>query len=110
MTEPLQPDSAEPAGRPGKTRTPWHPLLERLLDFALSSAYTVVPEVLVGKIPLRVDILLVRRERGELPEAKRREVSALLPLLKRFTLIEFKGPTDSLQRGDFAQLLGMRCN
>jgi hypothetical protein len=104
--EPLQPDSLEPSEQPGKTRTPWHPLLARLLDFALSSAYTVVPEVHVGKMPLRVDILLVRREGGELPEAKRREVPALLPLLNRFTLIEFKGPTDSLERGDFAQLLG----
>jgi hypothetical protein len=57
-------------------------------------------------MPLRVDILLVRREMGELSEVKRREVSALLPLLNRFTLIEFKGPTDSLERGDFAQLAG----
>ena len=29
-----------------------------------------------------------------------------MPLLNRFTLVEFKGPTDTLQRGDFAQLAG----
>ncbi len=30
----------------------------------------------------------------------------MLPLLNRFTLIEFKGPTDKMERGDFAQLVG----
>ena len=105
-TDIQQVDSPEHGDQPGKTRTWWHPLLAQMLDFALSSAYTVDKEVPVGKMPLRVDILLVRREGGELPEAKRRELSALLPLLNRFTLIEFKGPTDVLERGDFAQLLG----
>jgi hypothetical protein len=66
----------------------------------------VQDEVLVGKIPLQVDILLVRREGGVLSEAGRHEVSALVTLLNRFTLIKFKGPTDSLERGDFAQPAG----
>jgi len=56
-------------------------------------------EVLVGKLPLRVDILLIRREAGHLPETSRRDLSVLLPLLNRFTLIEFKGPTDTLEPG-----------
>ena len=30
----------------------------------------------------------------------------MLPLLNRFTLIEFKGPTDAMERGDFARLAG----
>jgi hypothetical protein len=30
----------------------------------------------------------------------------LVPLLNRFTLIEFKGPTDTLEPGDMAQLVG----
>ena len=58
--------------RPGKTRTWWHPLLTRLMDHVLARAYTVQDEVLVGKLPLRVDILLIRREDGELSEASRR--------------------------------------
>jgi hypothetical protein len=99
-------DASDRGEQPGKIRTLWHPLLARLLDFALSSAYAVQTEVLVGKMPLRVDILLIRREKGELSEVRRREVAALLPLLNRFTLIEFKSPTDSLERGDFAQLVG----
>jgi hypothetical protein len=63
-------------------------------------------EVLVGKLPLRVDILLIRRETGELPETSRGDLPVLLPLLNRFTLIEFKGPTDVLEAGDLAQLAG----
>ncbi len=78
----------------------------RLLDHELADAYSVCEEVLVGKLPLRVDILLVRRETGELSEAGRRDLTVLVPLLNRFTLIEFKGPTDALKQGDLAQLVG----
>ncbi len=98
-----QPD---PSQQPGKTRTWWHPLLARLLDHELATAYTVWEEVLVGKLPLRVDILLIRREEGQLSESHLRELSVLVPLLNRFTLIEFKGPTDKLEPGDLAQLVG----
>jgi hypothetical protein len=106
MNEPRDIHHSERADRPGKTRTWWHPLLARLLDHELATAYSVWEEVLVGRLPLRVDILLVRREEGELPEACRRDLSVLLPLLNRFTLIEFKGPTDALERGDLVQLVG----
>jgi hypothetical protein len=64
----------------------------------------LLEEVLVGKLPLRLDILLIRREAGELSAARRQDVDILLPLLNRFTLIQFKGPTDALQRGDLTQL------
>jgi hypothetical protein len=76
------------------------------LDYELATAYAVRDEVLVGKLPLRVDILLIRRESGQLPETSRRDLAVLLPLLNRFTLIEFKGPTDTLEPGDLAQLVG----
>ena len=101
MTESQQSDSSN-GETPGKIRTMWHPLLVRMLTHALSDAFTVVGEVLVGKMPLQVDILLIRREAGQMLESGRREIAALVPLLKRFTLIEFKGPTDTLERGDFA--------
>ena len=76
------------------------------MDHVLARAYTVQDEVLVGRSPLRVDILLIRREDGELSEASRRNLSVLVPLFNRFTLIEFKGPTDTLVPGDVAQLFG----
>ncbi len=106
MTERQNTVSSEREGRPGRTRTWWHPLLARLLDYELATGYAVRDEVLVGKLPLRVDILLIRREAGQLSEASRRDLSALVPLLNRFTLIEFKGPTDTLEPGDLAQLVG----
>jgi hypothetical protein len=106
MSEPENAESVDRAGRPGKIRTWWHPLLARLLDHVLASAYTVQDEVLVGKMPLRIDLLLIRREAGLLSEASRRDLSALVPLLNYWTLIEFKGPTDALEPGDVAQLLG----
>ena len=100
------PGVADRIERPGKTRTWWHPLLARLMDHLLSTAYTVQEEVSIGILPLRVDILLIRREDGQLSEASRRELSVLLPLLNRYTLIEFKAPTDSARPGDAAQLFG----
>ena len=56
------PGGADRIERPGKTRTWWHPLLARLMDHLLSTGYTVHEEVSVGRPPLRVDILLIRRE------------------------------------------------
>ena len=106
MTDAQQSNTSERGDQPGKTRTWWHPLLVRMLGFALDSAFKVEQEVSVGKLPLRVDILLIRREGGQLSEVGARELSELLPLLNRFTLIEFKGPTDAMERGDFAQLVG----
>jgi hypothetical protein len=106
MTEPQNSDRYQRESRPGKTRTWWHPLLARLLDFELATGYAVWDEVLVGKLPLRVDVLLIRREAGQLSETGRRDLSVLVPLLNRFTLLEFKGPTDTLEPGDLAQLVG----
>jgi hypothetical protein len=106
MTDKGSTDCEERPDQPGKIRTWWHPLLARLLDHALATGYRVLEEVVVGKLPLRLDILLIRREAGQLLAARRRDVDLLLPLLNRFTLIQFKGPTDALQRGDLAQLVG----
>ena len=103
MTEPQNQDRGD---RPGKTRTWWHPLLARLMDHLLSTAYTVQEEVSIGILPLRVDILLIRQEDGQLPEAACRELSVLLPLLNKYTLLEFKTAIRLGPGGDAAQLSG----
>ena len=95
-------DRAEPAG---KIRTMWHPLLVRMLTVALGSAFKVEQELYVGKMPLRVDIFLIRQQEGELSEPLTGVLSALLPLLNNFTFIEFKAPTDTMERGDFSHLI-----
>lgn len=66
-------DSSERLGQPGTKRTWWHPLLARLLAPVLATAYRVLEEVLVGKLPLRLDILLIRRKARELSEARVRD-------------------------------------
>lgn len=77
--------------------------LVRMLAHTLDPAFKVEEEVSVGKVPLRVDILLIRREGGQLSEVMARDLAESLPMLNRFTLIEFKGPTDTMERGDFAR-------
>ena len=83
----------------------WHPLLVRMLTVALGSAFKVEQELYVGKMPLRVDIFLIRQQEGQLSEPLAGALSALLPLLNRFTFIEFKAPTDAMERGDFSHLV-----
>ena len=51
MTDVQQSGSSERGDQPGKTRTWWHPLLARMLDYALGSAFKVEHEVSVGKMP-----------------------------------------------------------
>ena len=67
------------------------------LGFTLGSAFSVQEEVSVGKMPPRVDILLIRREGGQHGNPGGRNlgcVAAAQPIHS----FEFKGPTDSLER------------
>ncbi len=57
MADEQKSEGFERGDQPGKTRTWWHPLLARMLAFALNPAFKVEQEVSVGKLPLRVDIL-----------------------------------------------------
>jgi hypothetical protein len=101
--------SPEAAGSPGKTRTWWHPLLVTVLEHDLLPAFEVRDEVSVGTLPLRADIVLVRRGEAETPDRARRSFRALAERLNHWTLIEFKSPVDSLERGDLARLIGISC-
>jgi hypothetical protein len=102
---PEQPTSPS-SDQPGKTRTWWHPLLVRLLQHELSGAYDVREEVPVGKVPLRLDVVLIRRGQQQLPAEAARKLAALVQRLNRFTLVEFKAPSDALEQGDYDYLLG----
>lgn len=102
MTDPSQGESAE---APGSVRTWWHPLLVSTLKWTLQNAYEVRDEVSVGRMPLRIDVLLLRRL-GEPPEIARRELGPLMPMLNEYTAIEFKSPSDAIEPGDLDQLLG----
>jgi len=99
-------ESSAVPNSPGKLRTWWHPLLVRMLEWLLRDSCEVQDEVMVGRMPLRLDILLIRRLDIRLPEAALRDLSAICRRLNNYTLIEFKSPTDSLGRGDWNKLLG----
>jgi hypothetical protein len=99
--------AVDETNQPGKTRTWWHPLLVRLLEHELSPIFEVRNEVSVGTLPLRADIVLVRRDRSEPFGRHQNHLPALVPRLNRWTLIEFKSPVDALQRGDLDRLLGV---
>ena len=79
MTDAQQSDTSERRDQPGKTRTWWHPLLVRMLGFALDSAFKVEQEVSVGELPLQVDILLIRREGGSSPKSLRASSPSCCP-------------------------------
>jgi len=91
---------------PGKLRTWWHPLLVSLLASRLRDSCEVIGEVNVGRMPLRLDILLIRRLSIELPTIAILELRSICQRLNAYTLIEFKSPVDTLSRGDWNKLLG----
>ena len=55
-----------------------------MLRFALDPAFRVEAEVSLGKPPLRLDILLVRREGGKIPEAALQDLAALVQQVQQF--------------------------
>jgi hypothetical protein len=95
----------QPAGKPGKLRTWWHPLLARLLRWQLGNHYKLEEEVPVGQKPLQIDLLLLRKQEGELPQQARRVLAGLAEYLNELTLIELKSPSDTLRAGDFQTFL-----
>ena len=72
------PPEQQPAAKPGKIRTWWHPLLANLLRWQLGEHYHLEEEVPVGQKPLQIDILLLQKEQGELPASARRILAGLV--------------------------------
>jgi hypothetical protein len=105
MSQTPGPPAGEPEAKPGKVRTWWHPLLANLLRWQLGSHYRLEEEVPVGQKPLQIDILLLQKEQGELPQSARQMVAGLVECLGERTLVEFKSPSDTLRAGDFQTFL-----
>ena len=71
--------------RVGRTRTWWHPLFTRVLDWLLKDGYIVQGEVPVGVMPLQIDVLLVLRESGAVSPWGERYLRELVSRLRRRT-------------------------
>jgi hypothetical protein len=89
-----------PTPPPGRLRTWWHPSLAHLLRHLLGSGFEVSDEVPVGRVPLQLDLLLVRREGGGISPTAERAWAGLVEFLGPVTVIEFKGPTAALEPGN----------
>ncbi len=83
--------------------TAWHPMLVALLDAFLPSGYELIPELLLTRLPLRLDILIVRKLEEAAGQPKK--IHSILDYLSLHTVIEHKGPTDVLSGEDALVLL-----
>ena len=104
---PPPPNEPDPAEKPRKIRTWWHPLLAGFLRWQLGTHYHLEEEVPVGQKPLQIDILLLWKEQGELPASARQILAGLAEYFGSYTLLEFKSPSDTLRAGDFQTFLAL---
>jgi len=105
MDAPPQPGSEAADKKPGKIRTWWHPLLASFLRWQLGSHYQLQEEVPVGQKPLQIDVLLLRKQQGDLPEHAQQVLAGLVDYFNEITLLEFKSPSDTLRAGDLQTFL-----
>ncbi|WP_437336530.1 hypothetical protein [Sorangium sp. So ce394] len=93
----------EPETPPRERVTAWHPMLVALLEFYLPSGWRLYPEFLLNRMPLRVDIVVLRL--AVQPAGDARKLHSIFGHLRQHTLIEHKGPTDDLEPEDVLALL-----
>jgi hypothetical protein len=96
MTEPDTPP-------PPESLTAWHPMLVALLEIYLPSGWQIIPELLLSRLPQRVDMVILELM-GSAPGVARKLLS-IFDFLRPHTLIEHKGPTDDLAAEDALVLL-----
>jgi hypothetical protein len=97
MSEPEAPEQPEAV-------TAWHPMLVALLEIFLPAGWQLIPELLLSRLPQRVDILILELVGAVPGEAHR--LHSIFDHLRPHTLIEHKGPTDDLAAEDALVLLG----
>jgi hypothetical protein len=97
MTEPEAPP-------PPESVTAWHPMLVTLLEVYLPGGWQLIPELLLSRLPQRVDIVVI--ELVGTPKGAARKLHSIFDYLRPHTLIEHKGPTDDLAAEDALVLLG----
>ncbi len=102
---PASPTPSASESKPGKIRTWWHPLLASFLRWQLGNHFKLEEELLVGLMPLKIDVVLLRRIEGDLPPHAQKVLAGLAEYLNDYTLIEFKSPSETLRAGDFQTFL-----
>lgn len=84
-------------GTPTRMAVYWHPFLAQFIRDAYGDRLIVEEEVSLGDMPLRVDLLLIRRER-------RARLPYPFNLLGERTLVSYCGPEDRAMWQDLAKL------
>jgi len=87
-----------------KVYTAYHLYFSLLLEYLLKDhGYDVEPLVRVGKLPLEVDIIIIKsHDKRKIKDFV--QLDFLFQRLSDFNLIEFKGPTDTLTWYDYLHL------
>lgn len=87
-------------------KTAWHPAFQGALGVELRKEQRfahMVPECLLGKEPLRIDLLLIKRD--PLYQFQ----NEIGHLWRKYNIIEYKGPDDSLTIDAFYKVIGYAC-
>ena len=86
-------------------KTFWHYPYASLVKERKPPGWDVVVEKILSLAPRSADQLLLRRNDTERRDHEARVMRGLWPHLTQAALLEFKGPTSGLRRGDLARLL-----
>jgi hypothetical protein len=92
------------APEPPEAVTAWHPMLVALLEIFLPAGWLLIPELLLSRLPQRVDIVIL--ELVDAVPGPAHRLHSIFDHLRPHTLIEHKGPTDDLAAEDALVLLG----
>ena len=84
--------------------TAWHPLLVLTLDTYLPLGWMLIPELLLTRLPQRVDIVVLQLV-SQTPGVATK-LHSIFDHLRPHTLIEYKSPEDNLAGEDALVLLG----
>lgn len=95
--------SPEAPEEPTEATTAWHPLLVFLLERFLPAGWRLMPELLLNRLPQRVDIVVLRLL--DVTPGPVTRLHSIFDHLRPHTLIEHKGPTDDLAGDDALVLL-----
>ena len=89
----------------GARQTAWHVLFVEALKERRPPGFEVQAEVPLSSDPMRVDVLLLRREGVERRDEEARILTGLWPLVEREALVEYKSPVRAFRAGDAFRLL-----
>jgi hypothetical protein len=90
-------------GRRGRPQTAWHPMFAQVTQLHLPAGYRMLTEYQLNLEPQRIDILIWEEDA---PAGPLEGLPALMDRLTARNLLEFKSPTDDLERIDYAMLHG----